>query len=94
MFGFSELSRRICAYSNELLWLLLDKKMSTRRVWRLPDVLEQTGLSRSTIYEMIGQGEFPRQINLGPRAVGWSSDEVLDWIDSKIREARSQGSRS
>jgi prophage regulatory protein len=72
----------------------LDKKMSTRRIWRLPDVLEQTGLSRSTIYEMIGQGEFPRQINLGPRAVGWSSDEVLDWIDSKIREARSQGSRS
>lgn len=68
--------------------------MSTRRVWRLPDVLEQTGLSRSTIYEMIGQGEFRRQINLGRRAVGWSSDEVLDWIDSKIREARSQGSRS
>ena len=53
----------------------------------MPDVLEQTGLFRSTIYEMIGQGEFPRQINLGPRAVGWSSDEVLDRIDSKIREA-------
>ena len=68
--------------------------MSTRRIWRLPDVLEQTGLSRSTIYEMIGRGEFPRQINLGPRAVGWVSDDVLDWIDFKIREARSQGSRS
>jgi len=37
---------------------------------------------------MIGQGKFPRQINLGPRAVGWVSDDVLSWIDSKIREAR------
>ena len=58
----------------------------------MPDVLEQTGLSRSTIYEMIGRGEFPRQINLGPRAVGWISDDVLNWIDSKIREARPSGS--
>jgi prophage regulatory protein len=68
--------------------------MLARKIWRLPDVLEQTGLSRSTIYEMISQGEFPRQINLGPRAVGWVSDDVLDWIDFKIREARSHDSRS
>jgi prophage regulatory protein len=68
--------------------------MLAKKIWRLPDVLEQTGLSRSTIYEMIGRGEFPRQINLGPRAVGWIGDDVLDWIDFKIREARSHDSRS
>jgi prophage regulatory protein len=68
--------------------------MLAKKIWRLPVVLEQTGLSRSTIYEMIGRGEFPRQINLGPRAVGWVSDDVLDWIDFKIREARSHDSRS
>jgi len=62
--------------------------MSTKRVWRLPDVMTQTGLSRSTIYGMIGRGEFPRQFNLGPRAVGWSADDVLEWIDSKIRDAQ------
>ena len=58
----------------------------TRRILRLPDVMAQTGLSRSTIYEMIGRGEFPSQFNLGPRAVGWSSKDVLAWIDSKIGE--------
>ncbi len=68
--------------------------MLAKKIWRLPVVLEQTGLSRSTIYEMIGRGEFPRQINLGPRAVGWVSDDVLDWIDFKIREARSHDGRS
>jgi len=50
--------------------------------------MTQTGLSRSTIYEMIGKGEFPRQFNLGPRAVGWSSKDVLAWVDSKICEPR------
>ena len=62
--------------------------MSAARVWRLPEVMTQTGLSRSTIYEMIGKGEFPRQFNLGPRAVGWSSKDVLAWVDSKICEQR------
>jgi predicted DNA-binding transcriptional regulator AlpA len=35
---------------------------------------------------MISRGEFPRQFNLGPRAVGWSSEDVLAWVDSKIGE--------
>ena len=53
----------------------------------MPDVLEQTGLSRSTIYEMIGRGEFPRQFSLGPRAVGWSSEDVSAWVNSKMGES-------
>jgi len=62
--------------------------MLTKKIWRLPDVLEQTGLSRSTIYEMIGRDEFPRQVKLGSRAVGWISDDVFDWINSKICESQ------
>ncbi len=62
--------------------------MSTKRVWRLPEVIFQTGLSRSTIYEMINRGEFPRQFNLGARAVGWAADDVLAWLDEKILDAK------
>jgi prophage regulatory protein len=58
--------------------------MITKRIWRLPEVLNQTGLSRSTIYEMISRGDFPQQVKLGPRAVGWSSEDVVHWIDSRI----------
>ena len=91
---FSNIVPQVCAYSIESPWQLLDEKMSITRVWRLPEVMTQTGLSRSSIYEMISRDEFPRQINLGPRAVGWVAEEILAWIDSKIREARSHGSRS
>ena len=62
--------------------------MSTKRVWRLPEVIVQTGLSRSTIYEMIKRGEFPRQFNLGTRAVGWVAGDVLAWLDAKILDAK------
>ena len=62
--------------------------MSTKRVWRLPEVIVQTGLSRSTIYEMIKRGEFPRQFNLGTRAVGCVADDVLAWLDAKNLDAK------
>ena len=65
---------------------LPDESMMTARVWRLQQVMTQTGLSRSTIYEMIKREEFPRQFKLGARAVGWLAEDVLDWIDSRFCE--------
>ncbi len=62
--------------------------MHYRTIWRLPDVMAQTGLCRSTIYDLVSQGKFPSQINLGPRAVGWVASEVVDWIEARIDESR------
>jgi len=59
-------------------------KMASTKIWRLPQVIRRTGLSRSTIYEMIGRGELPKQIQLGRRAVGWIADDVDEWIQSKV----------
>ena len=58
--------------------------MTTTTIWRLPEVLRRTGLSRSTIYEMISRGDFPRQVKLGRRAVGWIANDVDEWIRSKV----------
>jgi len=63
--------------------------MSITTIWRLPEVLRQTGLSRSTIYEMINRGDFPKQVQLGRRAVGWLGEDVLAWIRVKIDASRS-----
>ena len=62
--------------------------MTEKTIWRLPVVMARTGLGRSSIYDKIGKGEFPEPIHLGPRAVGWISEEVLDWIQDRIDDSR------
>jgi prophage regulatory protein len=49
-------------------------------VLRLPSVKEMTGLSRSTIYQLIALGHFPKQFNVGLRAVGWLRSDVEAWM--------------
>lgn len=46
------------------------------RILRRPAVLEQTGLSRSTIYLRIQQGLWTKPVSIGPRTVGWPDREV------------------
>lgn len=53
-------------------------------ILRLSDVLKRTGLSRATIYNRIAKNEFPHQITLGERAVGWLNSEVESWINRRI----------
>ncbi len=45
---------------------------SNRRLLRLPEVKEKVGLSRTAIYKLIAEGQFPRQVCIGPRTVAWS----------------------
>jgi prophage regulatory protein len=52
-------------------------------VIRLPEVLRLTGLSRSTIYELMEKGAFPRNFALGCRAVGWGVDDIEAWIEQR-----------
>lgn len=55
------------------------------QILRLPKVKEKTGLSRSTIYSRISEGTFPKQIKIGERAVGWSSESIEHWIEDCIK---------
>ncbi len=64
-----------------------------RKILRLPNVLDRTGLSRSTVYQRVTEGRFPRPVSLGARAVGWIETEVEEWIAGQIdasREIRGQ----
>lgn len=62
--------------------------MPNKTILRISDVTARTGLPRSSIYLKISLDEFPKPINLGSRAVGWLSDEVDAWIDTRIRVSR------
>lgn len=58
-------------------------------VIRLPEVKKITGLPRSTIYRYIKQNNFPKQVPLGNRSVGWIREEVLSWVTEKITQRNS-----
>ncbi|MFT7688456.1 MAG: prophage regulatory protein [Candidatus Azotimanducaceae bacterium] len=62
------------------------------KIIRLPAVMEQTGLSRSTIYAKMAQGDdcFPQSVKLGERAVGWASHQIDEWIDQQIQQSCSK----
>ncbi len=62
--------------------------MPTINIYRLPQVIAKTGLSRSSIYAMVAAGRFPKQIKLGPRRVGWVESEIVDWIDAQVAASR------
>ena len=36
------------------------------------------------IYQKMANGEFPKSITLGPRAVGWLESSIDDWIQSRV----------
>lgn len=55
------------------------------RIFRLKQVIEVTGLARSTIYKFVTDGAFPKPIPLGDRCVGWLESEVENWISSKVK---------
>jgi len=57
-------------------------------ILRLPDVKNKTGLSTSQIYALMKERKFPRQIELGLRAVGWLSTEIEEWLEGKINKSR------
>ena len=61
--------------------------MTATRLVRLPEVKERTGLSKTEIYRRMDEGDFPKAIPLGPRAVAWSSDEIDSWIARLIEQA-------
>jgi prophage regulatory protein len=55
------------------------------RILRLKEVESVTGLKRSSIYEKIKAGEFPKQVSLSERTVGWYESEIQNWINSRGR---------
>jgi prophage regulatory protein len=51
-----------------------------RKIMRLPQVMAVTGWSRSTVYDKIKAGKFPKPFKPDPdgRVAGWFEDEVAE----------------
>jgi prophage regulatory protein len=53
------------------------------RILRRPEVERITGLCRSTIYDWMTRGAFPRPVALGSRLVGWRESDLDKWLKSR-----------
>ena len=49
----------------------------------IKDVISITSLSRSSIYALMKKGEFPNQVKLSSRRVGWVKSEVDALIQAR-----------
>ena len=54
------------------------------RLLKLKEVCTDTGLSRTHIYRLMAEGEFPKQICLTKRAVAWDERAVQAWINERL----------
>jgi len=43
-----------------------------------------TALSSSTIYRLMANNSFPKQVKLSDRAIGWVDSEIEEFIQKKI----------
>ena len=49
----------------------------------IKDVIAATTFSRATIYRKIAADEFPQQVKLSTRRVGWWERDVQAWAESR-----------
>ncbi|APW40547.1 hypothetical protein RD110_07865 [Rhodoferax koreense] len=54
------------------------------RLIRLPEVMEITGLKKSTIYRMLKDGVFPPPGKLGTRFTTWKETAIRAWVDARV----------
>jgi prophage regulatory protein len=57
-----------------------------KQFYRRSALEDMLGISRSTIYRLMLDEEFPRPIKLGRRAVGWKSEDIDEWLLGQAEE--------
>ena len=60
-----------------------------KKMYRLPEVMDMTGLSRSSIYLRVSTDEFPKPVKIGRRAIGWPEESIVAW-QAKMMEAQDE----
>ncbi len=60
------------------------------RFIRLPELMKVTGYSRPSIYRLMADDAFPRQVHIGANASAWLSSDIEKWMASKIEAAHKQ----
>ena len=58
-----------------------DEHVLSFKIIRIDEVMEITGLAKSSIYAQIAAGNFPKQVQLSSRCRGWRLRDVMSWVN-------------
>lgn len=53
------------------------------KILRIQETCSKIALSRTTLWRLCQQADFPKPINLGGRAVGFLEHEIDQWLESQ-----------
>lgn len=51
---------------------------------RINQIVEKTGIAKSTIWLWVSEGKFPKPIKLSPRITVWEEEKIEKWMISII----------
>jgi prophage regulatory protein len=57
------------------------------RLLPITKVIDKTSKSRSSIYEDVRAGTFPKPVRIGPNRIAWPEAAVDSWIASRVEAA-------
>jgi prophage regulatory protein len=71
-------------------------EVAVMKLLKLKEVIQLTGLSRTTIYRYEANSVFPKRRRTGPNSVRWLDSEVNQWMESRpvMAESVNLGPRS
>lgn len=61
---------------------------TSRQMLRLPKVAEMVGTTKGGLRWKVSQGQFPKPVKIGARAVAWPIETVEAWIGERILAAK------
>jgi prophage regulatory protein len=60
------------------------------KLLRLKNVMDITGLGRSSIYNYMKDGTFPKQVKITANLAAWVESEIEEWVLERIAERDSE----
>ena len=70
---------RILTTEQDINFLVIDMNYD-HTLLRRKQVEEMTTLSRSTIYDLMKKGHFPKSIAISPKTIVWRKIDIEQWI--------------
>ena len=58
--------------------------LAPNQMLRMPAVMRLTGLARSTIYALMADDKFPRQVKVSENTAAWLASEINDYLAERI----------